>query len=48
MKLDTLKTRITPADAGKTNINGVIELDEEDHPRRCGENICTEFYQSYR
>ena len=30
---------ITPADAGKTNINGVIELDEEDHPRGCGENL---------
>ena len=31
-------SRITPADAGKTNILGVIELEDEDHPRGCGEN----------
>ena len=33
-----IPTGITPAGAGKTNINGVIELEDEDHPRRCGEN----------
>ena len=31
-------TRITPAGAGKTNINRVARHNAEDHPRRCGEN----------
>ncbi len=36
--LDAVGQGITPADAGKTNILGVIELEDEDHPRGCGEN----------
>ena len=31
--------RITPAGAGKTGIAVVGGVAEEDHPRRCGENV---------
>ena len=30
--------RITPAGAGKTYVEEIVDLDSEDHPRRCGEN----------
>ena len=33
------KTRITPADAGKTGIARRIECRLQDHPRGCGENL---------
>ena len=35
--------RITPAGAGKTGIEQLLEIDNGDHPRRCGEN-----YHLYR
>ena len=31
--------RITPADAGKTQLHFFIYLPFQDHPRGCGENI---------
>ena len=34
-----LNPRITPAGAGKTHIIPMPTLDNQDHPRRCGENI---------
>ena len=34
----TCRQRITPAGAGKTDSRVKIHGDEEDHPRRCGEN----------
>ena len=33
-------TRITPAGAGKTIFCCLTTLAEQDHPRRCGENMC--------
>ena len=33
-----LQMRITPAGAGKTYVEEIVDLDSEDHPRRCGEN----------
>ena len=33
--------RITPAGAGKTDRIRLIELNRQDHPRRCGENCTT-------
>ena len=32
------KDRITPADAGKTDAPAQVALENEDHPRGCGEN----------
>ena len=37
---ETTKRGITPAGAGKTNINRVARHNSEDHPRRCGKNVC--------
>ena len=34
-----LMMRITPAGAGKTNINRAARHNAEDHPRGCGENL---------
>ena len=34
-----LPFRITPAGAGKTYVDEIVDLDSEDHPRRCGENL---------
>ena len=34
-----IKTRITPADAGKTVVNALIVSRSWDHPRGCGENV---------
>ena len=31
-------TGITPAHAGKTYVEEIVDLDSEDHPRACGEN----------
>ena len=39
MKLETLKTRITPAGAGKTLLRRHCKHHIQDHPRRCGENF---------
>ena len=39
MKLETLKTRITPAGAGKTLLRRHCTHHIQDHPRRCGENF---------
>ena len=33
-----LTNRITPADAGKTDAPAQVALENEDHPRGCGEN----------
>ena len=41
-----LARRITPADAGKTNINGFNDNISQDHPRGCGENPMTK--RAYR
>ena len=38
MKFETLKTRITPADAGKTQTAYGKMQYHKDHPRGCGEN----------
>ena len=37
-KHDSAKYRITPAGAGKTDAPAQVALENEDHPRRCGEN----------
>ena len=36
-----LRTRITPACAGKTGDDFEVDEDDEDHPRVCGENLWT-------
>ena len=38
--LPPLRTRITPAGAGKTEFAPLSVHVTEDHPRRCGENLC--------
>ena len=36
--LSSSRWRITPADAGKTQLVSIINADRQDHPRGCGEN----------
>ena len=45
---DTMDTRITPADAGKTDTGDVRLKRAKDHPRGCGENLCKTARRDHR
>ena len=41
-EIERVYIRITPAGAGKTRFDRLVEIQYGDHPRRCGENVLPE------